>query len=297
MKLSIFYSWLSDLLNSTNRGFIEKALEAAIKSLEGQLDAKLALCVDRDTQNVPGTPDIVSTIFRKIEESQIFIADISIIHPPAPAAGVAPHPTGGLSGLTQPAPPAGVSQEDRPKRTPNPNVLLELGYAVKHLGWEKVICVYNEANGHVNELSFDLRTRRILTYSLSKGQDKADQRKSLAAKFVDAIKSISQHESHLRSIREDIAQVRLEIHEGVHLPTLQSKVKEREAKRLQAENLSSEIASARTVEERGSDSDMPFWTIGFRGPLALGRQYMMSTSSAWVSIIQEQPRSESSSSK
>jgi hypothetical protein len=33
MRVTIFYSWQSDLPNNTNRGFIERALEKAIASI------------------------------------------------------------------------------------------------------------------------------------------------------------------------------------------------------------------------------------------------------------------------
>lgn len=36
--------------------------------------------VDRDTKNELGSPDIVNTIFAKIDECDLFVADISIIN-------------------------------------------------------------------------------------------------------------------------------------------------------------------------------------------------------------------------
>ena len=38
MKRTIFYSWQSDLSNSTNRGFIEECIEKAIKEIKNRLD-------------------------------------------------------------------------------------------------------------------------------------------------------------------------------------------------------------------------------------------------------------------
>ena len=79
---------------------------------------------DRDTQGVFGSPDIVETIFSKIDDCDIFVADVSAVttYPVLDSEGI---PT------------------DRIKATPNPNVLLELGYAVRVLGWENVICIMN----------------------------------------------------------------------------------------------------------------------------------------------------------
>jgi hypothetical protein len=67
MKNFIFYSWQSDLPNSTNRGFIESCLSLAIKNLSNSKDFHLDLNLDRDTKEELGTPDIVNTIFKKIE--------------------------------------------------------------------------------------------------------------------------------------------------------------------------------------------------------------------------------------
>src|SRR5438128_920039 len=106
----IFYSWQADLPNNTNRGFLQTALEEAAKSLAE--DLKVEPVIERDTQNVPGSPDIAKTIFKKIAKSDVFVADITLINP--------------------------ASAE---RRTPNPNVLLELGYALHSLGDDRIILV------------------------------------------------------------------------------------------------------------------------------------------------------------
>src|SRR5205823_8604367 len=133
--------------NATNRGLIQEALERAAKTI--RIDDSLAVdpVLDRDTQNVPGAPDIAHTIFQKIEKAAAFVADVSIINP----------------GLGRP--------------TPNPNVLIEVGYALKTLGNPRTVLVANTANGPVESLPFDLRTKRVLTYHmLPGGEDKPEQR-------------------------------------------------------------------------------------------------------------------------
>ncbi|KXL53770.1 hypothetical protein CLNEO_09960 [Anaerotignum neopropionicum] len=67
------------------------------------------------------------------------------------------------------------------KKTPNPNVLLELGYAVNKIGWERVICVFNKIFGTINDLPFDLRNRRVLTYETI--NDKENEKKKLISTF------------------------------------------------------------------------------------------------------------------
>jgi hypothetical protein len=162
-RIVIFYSWQSDLSNSTNRGLIEKALEKAIDSLKSDADAVLEPCMTRDTLEVPGTPDIPATIFEKIDQCHIFVGDVSIINSAA------------VEG----------------RKTPNPNVLLELGYAAKKLGWDNVICVYNTAFGPISDLPFDLQRRRMCRYSATKEQEqKAPQRDQLAAMLREALGTI-----------------------------------------------------------------------------------------------------------
>jgi hypothetical protein len=158
---TVFYSWQSDLPNSTNRGFIEDCLERAIKELKADPELKVEPCLDRDTQNVPGSPDISSTIFNKIDRRGLFVCDVSIIN----------------AGLTE-----------RP--TPNPNVLIELGYAVTTLGWNRIVCVFNSTFGEVEKLPFDLRQRRVRCYTLNDGQEKADQRRLLTGLLTADLRSI-----------------------------------------------------------------------------------------------------------
>lgn len=135
---TIFFSWQSDLPNKTNRNLIENSIKLALKKMNQDSPYSLITEIDRDTKGVLGSPDIVDSILTKIDKCGLFIADISIIN-------------SSLNG----------------KRTPNPNVLFELGYAVKCLGWDRVICVFNSDFGDVSELPFDLRNRRILTYETS----------------------------------------------------------------------------------------------------------------------------------
>lgn len=149
---TIFYSWQSDLPNSTNRGFIEDCLGRAIKEVKADEELELDPSLDRDTAGVPGSPDIANTIFEKIRRADIFMGDVSFINGDAPA-----------------------------RHTPNPNVLVELGYAAGCLGWDRIVCVFNLATGEINDLPFDIRQRRVRGYELREGQKKADQRKILVA--------------------------------------------------------------------------------------------------------------------
>jgi hypothetical protein len=173
---TIFYSWQSQLPNSTNRGFIEKALEVSARAVreDATIDARPE--VDQDTANVPGSPNIADVIRRKIDAAEVVICDVTIVQ--------------GLDG-----------DGDRVRPTPNPNVLIELGYAMKSLGTtERLVLVMNTAYGGIEKLPFDLRQYRPTTYHLPESatnDEKAAQRKALASKleatFRHVLRSRSRH--------------------------------------------------------------------------------------------------------
>lgn len=148
MELKIFYSWQSDLPKNQNLNFIETSIKDALKRLRQQKSISLDIKLDKATRNLAGSPDIAESIFSKIGNSSIFIADISIIN----------------------------KDYDGLRKTPNPNVLVELGYAARSIGWEKIICVYNTDFGNYNDLPFDLRNRRILDYTSKNGKDELSRK-------------------------------------------------------------------------------------------------------------------------
>ncbi|HTJ50044.1 MAG TPA: hypothetical protein VL443_11355 [Cyclobacteriaceae bacterium] len=160
MNIKIFYSWQSDLPNKTNRGFIEDCIQKAIKKIHNADKFELLLNLDRDTNGEAGTPDIADTIFSKIKSSHIFIADISII-----------------------------TLKGKGRKTPNPNVLVELGFAAGILGWENIICIYNSAMGQIEDLPFDLRSRRPIIYFQNDTLEE-EVKNILVSKIEKAIKSI-----------------------------------------------------------------------------------------------------------
>ena len=61
-EIKVFYSWQSDLPNSTTRGLIQNSIEAAVRNMRDTVE----VTADRDTQGVYGSPDIVETIFLKL---------------------------------------------------------------------------------------------------------------------------------------------------------------------------------------------------------------------------------------
>ena len=150
-KFKIFYSWQSDLSGSKTRYFIRDCIDDAI-AFAGESEALEAIR-DEATKDMTGSPNIVTTLFSKIDECDLFVADVTLC----------------FSGDT--------NKNGVVKRSPNPNVLLELGYAVKTLGWDRIICFSNTDFG--SDYPFDIAQNRRTPYSLD-GKDRNDVRRKMA---------------------------------------------------------------------------------------------------------------------
>lgn len=173
-EFMVFNSWQSDLPRKLTRDVIHKAAAAAIERL--RLDATLedSPRLDHDTQSVPGTPEIAGTIFTKIRDCGLFIADVSFI------------------GET-----TSTDQNKQKKLLPNPNVMAELGYAAAKVGWDRIVLVLNIEHGPPDALPFDLKNRQFpISYRL--GQNNRNKleavQASLANDLEDAIRSSLQAE-------------------------------------------------------------------------------------------------------
>jgi hypothetical protein len=170
MTHHIFFSWQSDTPNAVGRSMIEACLERAIGLLQADAEVDLAdreLAMDKDTLHVPGSPAIAETIYGKIDRAAVFLSDLTY---------VAVRPNGG-----------GI---------PNPNVLIEHGWALKSLSSRRVISVMNTALGDPDEheLPFDLRhVRRPILYACApdaKQEDRKKARDELTKHLVAALKAI-----------------------------------------------------------------------------------------------------------
>lgn len=167
---TVFFSWQSDTGNA-DKNFIERALDSAIKRISKDLeiaeDPRDPLELDKDTQGVPGSPNIFDTIRAKIDRAAIFIADLTF-----------------------------VASRSKGEPTPNPNVLIEYGYALKTLSAIRIVGVMNAAYGAPSResLPFDLASYRFpITYRLEEtmsDDDRKRERDSLAAIFEKAIKDV-----------------------------------------------------------------------------------------------------------
>ena len=172
----IFYSWQSDTPNNVGRSLIQNSIESALKRIGKDLSAEIEPVLDRDTSGTSGSPDITDTILAKIALSDVFVADVTIVNR-CKGCSFLGIPLGGRNWSIRPS--------------PNPNVLIELGFAMTHIGWDRIILVQNLAFGSPEELPFDLRGRRVLAFSARKDavQNAQAERKELSRNFETALKA------------------------------------------------------------------------------------------------------------
>lgn len=160
--IKIFYSWQNDLSAETNKALIRRSINDAKGIIECEFDDELEIFIDEATRDTPGSPNIPATILTKITSSDIFIADVSIIR----------------------------KSNEMERACPNPNVVYELGYATAHLGWERIIMLFNEEFGNLSsDLPFDFATQRVSSYKV---RDKLDNngKRRLVDLLCDAIKMV-----------------------------------------------------------------------------------------------------------
>lgn len=144
MRKTVFFSWQLDTPATIGRNFIKESLELACRDIASRVQVNEAdrdLFVDSDTKDVPGQPPIADTIFKKIDSAGVYVADLTFI-----------------------------GRRINGRLTPNPNVLIEYGWALKSLGFERIICIMNEAYGEPSDanLPFNLKhVRWPKTFNLS----------------------------------------------------------------------------------------------------------------------------------
>ncbi|RYD68484.1 MAG: hypothetical protein EOP83_00785 [Verrucomicrobiaceae bacterium] len=139
-SFKVFYSWQSDLPDVVNLKLIRNALNQAANKINSDHELGLHVMTDEATREVPGSPNIAESIFSKIRQADVFVCDLTKV------AEI-------------------VSTTGKARIYCNPNVAIELGYAVRVLGWGRIIIVFNTSYGSIPEdLPFDARGHRTSAY-------------------------------------------------------------------------------------------------------------------------------------
>ena len=198
-ELRIFYSWQSDSPEETNLNAIRAALKSAAKKITAARP-EIKVVRDEATRDTSGSPNIVSKILEKVEIADVFVADVTTITP---------------AGAKRPC--------------PNPNVGYELGYAVAHLGWDRIIVLFNRALGEFpTDLPFDFAQHRASPYTMAKSDPAALGK--LAEFLVTAITAVIEKNPKRPAELRGVPRVKLEhdhdvrnmawLMSKIHLPTM-----------------------------------------------------------------------------
>lgn len=143
LECRIFYSWQSD---TDSRSFTISALQDAVDALNIRAEKPCNYVADQGCDGDGGALNIATRMLDKIDNCDLYIADLTIVH--SAKTDVLIHG----------------------RRAPNPNVMFELGYAVKKLGWEKVIMIINVSCGEIELLPFDIKQHRIIPFKHEQNQ-------------------------------------------------------------------------------------------------------------------------------
>ncbi len=178
--MKIFWAWQSDLPGKTGRHFIKEALEEAIDRInesreieEPEENFQDGMHLDHDRKGLRGSPDLANEILKKIEATTVFVCDVT--------------PIG--KGAERKNDQAVVGQ----KSIMNPNVAIELGYALKAISTDNVLMIMNSHFGSRTDLPFDLglKAGAPLFYTLPPNADKktieAEKRK-LVGTLIEALR-------------------------------------------------------------------------------------------------------------
>ena len=161
-KYRLFFSWQSE--DTKSKRTLEVALEKAVDTLN---DKGIYLEIDHSTLGVPGMPSIDQTILRKIDACDIFLADLT------PVCNYIQNLGGG---------------QQVTKELPNPNVLLELGYAMSALGVGYVIVTAHQGKWIPANMPFDINHHKIYCFTSSNCE--------LSSRILDVINYIKRNGKH-----------------------------------------------------------------------------------------------------
>lgn len=167
---TVFFSWQSDRPTKEGRNLIEKALRIALERVETDIqidESPRELILDKDTEGVPGSPPVFDTILEKIDRAAVFVPDLTFV---------------------------AARQNGDP--IPNPNVLIEYGYALKRVGHNRIVPVMNTSYGKPKRetMPFDLAHHRFpIQYEVPEGapdEERKAQRDKLAKVLESAIRGV-----------------------------------------------------------------------------------------------------------
>ena len=137
----LFYSWQND--RKDIKGIVFNALKSAQVNLKSE---GIDLIIDQDTSGRTGKRKIEEEVLRKIENCDIFLADLT----PVTCLLKAPE------------------EHELPKLMPNSNVMFEYGYALRAKGENRMIalaCLDKQKDEHIEFMPFDVNHDTITPFT------------------------------------------------------------------------------------------------------------------------------------
>ncbi|MGB6541214.1 MAG: hypothetical protein WBF03_10105 [Xanthobacteraceae bacterium] len=154
----VFYAWQSDTVERLNRHLIRFALNLAAKNISDDPVLRVRARIDADTEGILGHVPVTDTILKKIAACDAFVPDLTF-----------------------------VAVTKAGKLIPNPNVMLEYGFALRAKSYSVMIPVMNTAYGPAEKLPFDMaHLRHPLQYRLpatAENSERRTVRKALTEEF------------------------------------------------------------------------------------------------------------------
>lgn len=154
-NITVFFCWQSDI-----RGQREMILRELVNQkfkLEDELNCKID--IEEDKRRAPGMISISDEVFKKIEQADVIICDIT----PVSFLKLKRQ----IDGVTLP----------RQKAMPNSNVMLELGYALRCMHPSRIIALANAGYGKWSDgqLPFDIFHRGYVKFTSKRDLDIAHE--------------------------------------------------------------------------------------------------------------------------
>jgi len=134
-EFTVFFSWQTD--KKENIKIIKSELEAQALYMKEKYGYSIHIL--DGTRDVPGMPPIERIVMDRINECDVYVCDIT----PIEEHEVTPVPN------------------RKVKQMPNSSVMIELGYALRCMSYERIIAVAHSGTWHDSELPFDINHMRF----------------------------------------------------------------------------------------------------------------------------------------
>ncbi|RBL90447.1 hypothetical protein [Chitinophaga flava] len=191
MAYTVFFAYQSDIPSEFGQQFISKALKDASKKIKEK--KKVEVKIEVGSRGTPGTPILIEEMLSKSRKADMVIVDLTFtsskVWANAKKFSIGNREIRILKNV-----------EDKP--SPNPNVLLETGYAWAQKGFYRTLAIMNNAYGNPKNLPVDLKGFRWgITYNLNEknyGEINNEREKTVEALYTAIANAINSDTEYQR---------------------------------------------------------------------------------------------------